>query len=103
MKKITLLTKEFGNPKLAKSSIDSDYVVTGLTLAPYNTSGYNVCQSASAGCAYACLNTAGNGKYKRVQRARIARTKFFYENRQEFKNQLIEELHYFCGRCFKNG
>lgn len=103
IKKIQLLTKEFGNPKLAKSSIDSDYVVCGLHLAPYTSSGYNVCPAASLGCQIACLNFAGNGKYKMVQRARIARTELYFENRALFKKQLIEELHYFCGRCFRNG
>lgn len=100
---IRLLTKEFGNPKLAKSSNDSDYVVVGLHLAPYKTSGYNVCQAASEGCRACCLNFAGQGKCHKVQRARIIRTKLWFQNRPLFKKQLIEEIHYFAGRCARNG
>jgi hypothetical protein len=98
-----LLTKEFGNPKLAKSSIDSDYVVAGLHLAPYKTSGYNVCQSSSEGCRKCCLNFAGQGKCNKVQQARIARTKLWFQNRPLFKKKFIEEIHYFAARCSING
>ena len=43
-------------------------VLTGiLYMAPYNLSGKNVCPNASAGCAAACLNTAGRGAMNTVQ------------------------------------
>ena len=41
-------------------------VLTGIIyMAPYNLSGKNVCPGASAGCAAACLNTAGPGRDER--------------------------------------
>lgn len=72
-------------------------VLTGvLYLAPFNTSGiFNTCASATGGCAGSCLYFAGMGKFANVQAARVAKTKFFWEDRQGFKNQLrldIQEL-----------
>jgi hypothetical protein len=63
-----------------------------MHLAPFNLSGKNVCSHASAGCAKACLNTAGFGRYANVQNARIARTQFFFENRAAFMAQLENEI-----------
>lgn len=98
-----LLTREFGNPKLGKSSFGNDWVVCGLHLAPHSLSNYNVCPASSKGCRAACLNVSGRGKCHSVQDARIAKTKLWFENRRLFKNKLIEELHYFCARCAING
>ena len=64
----------------------------GLHLAPHTLSGKNVCAHASAGCAAACLNTAGRGIMHSVQEARIRKTKWFYENRKAFLLQLIKEI-----------
>lgn len=68
-------------------------VMTGiLYLAPHNLSGYQVCPKASEGCKAVCLFTAGMGVYMPVQKARIARTKFFFENRQEFMNIIVKDI-----------
>ena len=64
----------------------------GLHLAPHTLAGKNVCAHASAGCAAACLNTAGRGIMHSVQEARIRKTKWFYENRKAFLLQLIKEI-----------
>ena len=64
----------------------------GLHLAPHTLSGKNVCAHASAGCAAACLNTAGRGIMHSVQEARIRKTKWFYENRKAFLLQLFKEI-----------
>lgn len=64
----------------------------GLHLAPHTLAGKNVCPSASAGCAAACLNTAGRGIMRNVQAARIAKTKFFFEDRAAFLAQLYKEI-----------
>ena len=64
----------------------------GLHLAPHTLSGKNVCAHASAGCAAACLNTAGRGIMHSVQEARIRKTKWFYEDRKAFLLQLIKEI-----------
>ena len=64
----------------------------GLHLAPHTLSGKNVCAHASAGCAAACLNTAGRGIMHSVQEARIKKTKWFFEDRLAFTLQLIKEI-----------
>lgn len=68
------------------------YMTAIMYLAPYNLSGYNVCPKASPGCIAACLNTAGRGAMNSVQKARIAKTKFFFENRTQFMSQLWAEI-----------
>jgi len=86
---MTLLSRS--NPKLEKS-LDYGWRSFGLHLAPHKLAGKNLCTSASKGCAEACLNTAGQGVYQRVQDARIKKTKFFIENREEFLRILYKEI-----------
>lgn len=63
-----------------------------LHLAPSDLSGYQVCPKASLGCKLACLNTAGMGVFGNVQMARIEKTKFFFQDRISFMNQLVKEI-----------
>ena len=63
-----------------------------MHLSPSNLSGNNTCPSASMGCAAACLNTSGMGCYGTVQNARIARTKFFFDDRENFMLRLEKEI-----------
>jgi hypothetical protein len=65
-----------------------------LYLAPYKTiSIYNTCAMAHiAGCDNACLYTAGRGAYSSVQNARINKTNWFYQDRESFMLQLIENI-----------
>jgi hypothetical protein len=68
-------------------------VLTGvLYLAPVNLSGYQVCPKATAGCAAACLYTAGQGVYANVQASRLERTRFFFEEREAFMAVLVEDI-----------
>jgi len=94
--KMTLLTT--GNPKIAKG-MSLGYLTNILHLAPYKLSGRNVCPMATAGCAAACLNTAGRGGIikkgettNQIQLARIARTDFFFNDREAFMAQLVKEI-----------
>lgn len=87
-----------GNPKVLKGMAQG-YNTYILHLAPASLSGYNTCPKATEGCKTACLNTAGRGgMFKRgettntIQQARIRKTKFFYENRQEFMVQLVKDI-----------
>jgi hypothetical protein len=64
----------------------------GIHLAPANLSGFNVCKDASAGCASACLNTAGHGIFSTVQEARIKKTKLFFKDKAFFMSQLTKEI-----------
>jgi hypothetical protein len=63
-----------------------------MHLAPSTLSGYQVCPMASPGCASACLNLSGMGKFSNVQKARILKTKMFFENRGVFMSQLVKEI-----------
>jgi hypothetical protein len=63
-----------------------------MHLAPSTLSGYQVCPMASTGCATACLNLSGMGRFSNVQAARIAKTKWFFEDRASFMAQLVKEI-----------
>lgn len=63
-----------------------------MHLAPSWLSGYQVCPMASKGCIYACLNLSGMGKFSNVQAARIAKTKYFFEQRESFMAKLVKEI-----------
>ncbi len=61
-----------------------------LYMAPSDISGHQVCPSAKlAGCEKACLYTAGRGAMSYTQKARIAKTKRFFEERDTFMADLI--------------
>jgi len=64
----------------------------GIHLAPASLSGFNVCKDASAGCAAACLNTAGMGAFSNVQNSRIEKTRLFFKDKAVFLSQLIKEI-----------
>lgn len=67
--------------------------LTGIVhLAPARLSGHNVCPMASKGCAAACLNSAGFGFYPSVQKARIAKTRLFFNDRFTFLTLLAGEI-----------
>lgn len=87
-----LLTMAHQNAKTAKNSQFNDYLSAILHLAPFNLSGFQVCPAASKGCAMACLNTAGRGRFDNVQQARIRKTKMFYKQRKEFVSLLIKDI-----------
>lgn len=115
-----------GNPKTMKGE-KLGFLTAILHLAPHRLSGYNVCPMATAGCAAACLNTAGRGGMfagektahltgsemvtqincgklvNRIQSARITRTKMVAEHRKDFLAQLVKELRSFFKMAEKNG
>jgi len=74
-----------------------------LHLAPYRLSGRNVCPKASPACAEACLNTAGRGQMNSVQRARLNKTKYFFQNRSGFLWQLSREIEMLKKRVTRKG
>lgn len=87
-----------GNPKILKG-LKSGYNTYILHLAPASLSGYNTCPKATAGCIASCLNTAGRGgMFKKgentnvIQKARIRKTKMFYEDRVEFMALLVKDI-----------
>jgi hypothetical protein len=80
-----------GNNKTSKGE-KLGWKTYGIHLAPSKVSGYNVCKWASKGCAMACLNTAGRGMMDVVQQARIKKTRRFFEDKQGFLAQLVDEI-----------
>jgi hypothetical protein len=86
---MSLLTES--NQKLEKGE-DLGYLSFGLHFAPHTLSGYQVCASASKGCAKACLYTSGHGRFTRTQEARIRKTKKFFEARDLFLHDLVKDV-----------
>jgi len=86
------------NPKIQKGT-KMGYLSFILHLAPADVSGYNTCPKATAGCRAACLNTAGRGgMFKRgettnaIQKARIRKARYFFENRDQFMKDLYHDI-----------
>lgn len=81
------------NAKTILSDAMGEYLTGILYLAPADLSGYQVCPHAKlAGCAEACLNTAGRGAFNNVQAARIRKTRMFFEAREAFMLQLEKDI-----------
>jgi hypothetical protein len=106
---IELLTPDGYNPKLKKGRARG-YSSAIMHFAPADLSGYDVCQYRSAGCTAACLNTAGHGGIiKRgettnaIQRARVARTRLFFEDRATFNDLLVRSIETHCRRARRKG
>ena len=86
------------NPKIQKGTARG-YLSFILHLAPADLSGREVCPKRTAGCTAACLNTAGRGGMFRkgentnvIQKARIRKTKMFFEQRDAFMLQLEKDI-----------
>lgn len=66
-----------------------------LYLAPSEQSGYNVCPKATTECITACLAGSGHNRidiHGRIDRARVKKTKLFFEHREFFMDWLVAEL-----------
>lgn len=86
------------NPKIQKGT-KLGYLSFILHLAPSDVSGYNTCPKATPGCRAACLNTAGRGGMFRkgestnvIQEARKRKTRYFYEHRNSFLQDLEQDI-----------
>jgi len=86
------------NTKIQKGT-KYGYLSFILHLAPADLSGREVCPKRTAGCTQACLNTAGRGGMFRkgentnvIQQARIRKTKYFFENREGFMQDLVTDI-----------
>ena len=79
--------------------------LTGIVyLAPSDSSGYQTCPMASAGCRAACLFTAGRASFDpKINAARITRTKLFFEQRAVFMAQLLCEIENLIRDAAKRG
>lgn len=86
------------NPKIQKGA-KLGYLSFILHLAPADLSGREVCPRRTAGCTRACLNTAGRGGMFRrgettnvIQKARIRKTQYFFDNREGFIEDLKADI-----------
>jgi len=86
------------NPKIQKGT-KMGYLSFILHLAPADLSGREVCPKRTKGCTDACLNLAGRGgMFKRgestnmIQKARIRKTQYFFNNRAEFMYDLFQDI-----------
>ena len=86
------------NPKIQKGT-KLGYLSFILHLAPADLSGREVCPKRTIGCTAACLNTAGRGGMFRkgettntIQKARIRKTQYFFDNREAFMADLVNDV-----------
>ncbi len=87
------------NSKTSKSDAKGVYLTAILYLAPANTSGYQVCPSATEGCKSSCLFTSGHGAFPKIQEARVKKTVDFFKNRIKFISEIYKELKAFDKKC----
>lgn len=97
-KRITKLSYLGGiatSSKIAKG-LKYDEMTYILYLAPAKMSGYEVCPMRSAECTAACLNESGHNRIdihdNTINKARIAKTKLFFEQRDFFMRWLQDEI-----------
>lgn len=78
-----------------------------LYLAPANQSGYEVCPMRTEECTNACLNESGHNridvKKNAINKARIAKTKLFFEQREFFMGWLVTEINKARNDAFAKG
>ncbi len=80
------------------------YMTGILYLAPADLSGYQVCPMAKlAKCDEPCLNKAGRGAFNSVQQARIAKTRRFFEDRENFLLDLIFSIEALIRKAKREG
>ena len=64
-----------------------------LYLTPADLSGHQLCAMAElAECKTPCLNMAGRGVFNNVQIARLAKTDWFFNDRDSFMAELIDNI-----------
>lgn len=64
----------------------------GLSLAPADISGWEVCASRSPDCTKHCIFMSGKGPLFSVMWARIFRTVWYFRDRKSFVEQLMKEI-----------
>lgn len=73
-----------------------------LYLAPATTTKWNTCSMAKlAQCDKACLYSAGRGAFSSVQKARIAKTEWFFTDRNSFMQQLAVNIRQLIAKAAK--
>jgi hypothetical protein len=93
------------NNKLDKQSPRAGpYVLRGLSLAPANLSGYEMCPMRTEGCTKACIGVkSGHNRFGPAKEAKIRRTKMYVEDNYGFMVQLFREMDNLCRYCERKG
>ena len=98
-KGFSYLGKIGSSSKIIKSSKVLNIDTYVLYLAPYLSSGYQVCSMATTDCIEGCLSTSGragmeinSGNPSRIIASRIGKTRMLFENRAFFMNWLVAEI-----------
>ncbi len=69
------------------------YLTGILYLSPERSGGLgNVCPNATPGCIASCLNTAGRGAFSNVQRARLEKTRLFFQDRAGMLSEIERDI-----------
>lgn len=63
-----------------------------LAPAKQNIFGKNLCSSATEGCTKSCLFSAGRGRMKPVEKARMNKAEYFLSDRSGFMQQAYKEI-----------
>ena len=112
--KFNLLSNPTTNYK-ANKNITIGYNTYFLSLAHSDISGYNVCPFANklkakennknkSSCSSVCVGYNGFAQiFKSVMKARIRKTKLYFENRELFFNQLIQDIEKAIKQSIKAG
>lgn len=80
-------------------SYEHKWETYGIYLAPADLSGYNTCPNSKY-CKHLCLNGSGHNKVSRlsskglskIDKCRIAKTKYLFENKEKFIDAVIHEI-----------
>ena len=100
--KYNLISNPIVNYKASKN-LDLKVMTYFLSLMPSDLSGYNVCSMANritkneqnpnkSDCSSNCVAFNGNGSFSNVKKARIRKTKLFFENKDLFMEQLVFDI-----------
>ena len=93
--KLSYLGSVASSSKIAKG-LQYNEMTYILYLAPASQSGYNVCPMSTEECRTACLTESGHNridvKKNNINKARIAKTKLFFEHREFFMTWLVTEI-----------
>ena len=93
--KLSYLGSVASSSKIAKG-LKYNEMTYILYLAPANQSGYEVCPMRTEECTNACLNESGHNridvKKNNINKARINKTKLFFEQREFFMGWLVTEI-----------
>jgi hypothetical protein len=87
--RFSYLLSSGNNPKTIKSDLWGVYITAIMNLFP---GAPNVCPWATVDCILSCLHSAGNPAYQSGKdRARMARTKLFFDDRPAFIRRLFAD------------